>query len=445
MFRERGEARTTDTSGGADTTSQVIRLPLLRPDRISRWFMIVEAEFEAARITSDKEKYNAVILSLGWQQLDLIDDVLDNPPPTGLYENLKTELIRRLTDSAERRVQRLLEEQDLGDRTPSQLYRDMRKLATTTIPDELLVTIWKNRLPASMRAILAPSRTNDPKDLMQMADRIHEARQEVNATSTFHTPHTIPEPTQRTASSITHRRRPDCDHQTQQEQTNQHHGTEKIEALYDQGRQRITATRRYEHQPGTTTSIDIQVPKTQDTVKFQEPRRTSRLVLVSPDLPISREKLSASPHLEPGKLQQSPVNAAHGNDDSTSRRIYVKDVSTKTSFLIDTGADVCVYPRSKIQDKPRKDDYELFAVNGTTIATYGTIPLSLNFCLRRNFKWRFIVADVSRPIIGMDFLSHYALLVDPRNRRLIDRTTKFSTRGYAVNPEVDPVSIKTII
>jgi hypothetical protein len=109
------------------------------------------------------------------------------------------------------------------------------------------------------------------------------------------------------------------------------------------------------------------------------------------------------------------------------------------------GADVSVYPRSKIQEHPRKDDYELFAVNGTTIATYGTIPLSLSLCLRRDFKWRFIVADVPRPMIGMDFPSHNGLLVDPRNRRLIDRTTKFSTRGYAVNSEIDSVSIKTII
>jgi hypothetical protein len=168
----------------------------------------MEAQFEAAHITSDKENYNAVILSLGWQQLDLIDDVLNNPPPTRLYENLKTELIRRLTDSVERRVQRLLEEQDLGDRTPSQLYRDMRKLATPAVSDELLLTIWKNRLPASMRAILAPPRTNDPNDLMEMTDRIHEAQQEVNATSTSHTPHSIPEPTQLPALSISHRRRP---------------------------------------------------------------------------------------------------------------------------------------------------------------------------------------------------------------------------------------------
>jgi hypothetical protein len=230
MFRERGEARTTDISGGADTSVQVILLPLLRPDRISRWFTIVEAQFEATRITSDKEKYNAVILSLGWQQLDLIDNVIGNPPPTRLYENLKTELIRRLTDSVERRVKRLLEVQDLGDRTPSQLYRDMRKLATPAVSDELLLTIWKNRLPASMRAILAPSRTRDPNDLMEMADRIHEARQEVNATSTSHTLHSIPALTQLPALSICHRQRPGCDHETRQEQTHQHHGTEKLEA-----------------------------------------------------------------------------------------------------------------------------------------------------------------------------------------------------------------------
>jgi hypothetical protein len=60
------------------------------------------------------------------------------------------------------------------------------------------------------------------------------------------------------------------------------------------------------------------------------------------------------------KPQQSPVNVACGNDGSTSRCIFVTDVSTKTSFLIDTGADVCVYLRSKIQEHPRKDDYELF-------------------------------------------------------------------------------------
>jgi hypothetical protein len=53
------------------------------------------------------------------------------------------------------------------------------------------------------------------------------------------------------------------------------------------------------------------------------------------------------------------------------------------------------------------------------------------------------VANVPKPIIDLDFLSHHGLLVDPRNRRLIDRTTNLSARGYAADFEA--ISIKTII
>ena len=58
-------------------------------------------------------------------------------------------------------------------------------------------------------------------------------------------------------------------------------------------------------------------------------------------------------------------------------------------------------------------------------------------------QWHFMAADVQTPIIGMDFLSHYGLLVDPRNKRLLDTTTQLSSRGYAAT--TDEVSIKTII
>ncbi|XP_050352242.1 uncharacterized protein K02A2.6-like [Nymphalis io] len=67
--------------------------------------------------------------------------------------------------------------------------------------------------------------------------------------------------------------------------------------------------------------------------------------------------------------------------------------------------------------------YELFAANGTIIYTYGFLPLTLDLGLRRAFTWRFVVADVSKPIIGVDFLSYYNLLVDCRNQRLVDGVT----------------------
>ena len=55
--------------------------------------------------------------------------------------------------------------------------------------------------------------------------------------------------------------------------------------------------------------------------------------------------------------------------------------------------------------------------------TYGCIILRLDFGLRRQYSWRFVVADVTGPIIASDFLSFYNLLGDVRRQRLIDITT----------------------
>lgn len=112
-------------------------------------------------------------------------------------------------------------------------------------------------------------------------------------------------------------------------------------------------------------------------------------------------------------------------------------------FLVDSGADVCVYPRSRIKGRAEKSEYELYAANGSRIATYGTIVLKLNLSLRRDFTWRFVVADVDAPIIGLDFLAYYNLLIDPRHRRIIDATTNLHAIGKPASHQI--ASIKTII
>ncbi|XP_023709605.1 uncharacterized protein LOC111865653, partial [Cryptotermes secundus] len=86
--------------------------------------------------------------------------------------------------------------------------------------------------------------------------------------------------------------------------------------------------------------------------------------------------------------------------------------------------------------------YDLCAANGTTIHTYGWLPLSLNLGLRREFTWRFVVADVPHPIIGVDFLSHFGLLVDCRNNRILDGVTTLSAPASAANALIP--SVKTI-
>jgi hypothetical protein len=95
---------------------------------------------------------------------------------------------------------------------------------------------------------------------------------------------------------------------------------------------------------------------------------------------------------------------------------------------VDTGSDLCVYPRRLIPRRRERVNYNLCAASGTTAHTYGWLPLSLNLGLRRDFTWRFVVADVTHPLNGVDFLSHFYLLDDCRNNRLLGEVTSLSAR-----------------
>lgn len=113
-------------------------------------------------------------------------------------------------------------------------------------------------------------------------------------------------------------------------------------------------------------------------------------------------------------------------------------------FLVDTGSDLCVFPRLAIKTSCIQSKYNLSAANGSTIHTYGPVTLQLDLGLRRDFTWKFTIADVSKPIIGVDFLSYYDLLVDCRNQRVIDGKTSLSITVPRQNIPEDIVSIKTV-
>lgn len=130
------------------------------------------------------------------------------------------------------------------------------------------------------------------------------------------------------------------------------------------------------------------------------------------------------------KLKRSTL-AAVGDRSHISRRLFLTDRSSGSRYLIDTGADISVIPPS-YSDRRKKTDRKLYAANGTSINIYGERLLVLSLGLRRNFTWNFVIADVQSPIIGADFIHHYNLLVDLKNRRLIDPLTSASTPGSLI-------------
>ncbi|GFW76644.1 RT_RNaseH_2 domain-containing protein [Trichonephila clavipes] len=98
-------------------------------------------------------------------------------------------------------------------------------------------------------------------------------------------------------------------------------------------------------------------------------------------------------------------------------RLFLLDRKSGQKFLIDSGSEICVIPPSPTMNKSPQSNFSLFAANNTKIPAYGMVRKELNLGLRRPFIWTFIIADVSSPIIGADFLKHFNLLIDLKKKR----------------------------
>ena len=130
-----------------------------------------------------------------------------------------------------------------------------------------------------------------------------------------------------------------------------------------------------------------------------------------------------------GKRHGQSLAVTNATGLQPSRLLYITDKDTGLRFLIDTGAQVSVLPPTPQERKHPRSDLTLQAVNNTPIPTFGTRSHTLNLGLRRTFRWVFVVAETSMPILGADFLRTFGLLVDLKRNKLVDTTTSLVVQG----------------
>ena len=106
----------------------------------------------------------------------------------------------------------------------------------------------------------------------------------------------------------------------------------------------------------------------------------------------------------------SVISGGHGS-------LSVLDELSGRVFLVDTGADVSVFPASAT-DKNSSPQGNLVAANGTVIKTFGHRNIKVKF-LTVSVLHSFRVADVNRLILGADFFARTGLLVDVKGRQLV--------------------------
>ncbi|XP_063233752.1 uncharacterized protein LOC134537325 [Bacillus rossius redtenbacheri] len=135
----------------------------------------------SAGITTDSTKFHYLAGNLDCHYATVVRDILTQPPVTGKYEKLRTELVKRLSASQARKTKQLLETEEMGDRRPSQFLRYLRGLAGTAIPDDLLRFLWLGRLPSPTQAILV-TQTNASLDVLaDLADAIADTNPQLQA------------------------------------------------------------------------------------------------------------------------------------------------------------------------------------------------------------------------------------------------------------------------
>jgi hypothetical protein len=267
------------------------------------------------------------------------------------------------------------------ERETSQPLRHLRSLSSD-VPDTSIRSIWSSLLPCNVRTILSGHPERGSKAEARCADRTAEPTLEIVAPP-----------------------------------TDSNELPQRTENLSRQVKARSAGRARSRYNPKDRRS------------NSRNPRQAAKF----------NSTMFLPPAAEPA---QETSTAPHVYTEN-SGLLFITDRCSKHQFLVDTGSDICVFPRKLVPQRKERGNFYLFAANGTPIPTYGMMPLSLNMGLRRHFTWRFVVADVSHPLIGADFLSHFGLLVDCRNNRLLDGITTFDPAMKATPAIAPPTTSPT--
>ena len=119
------------------------------------------------------------------------------------------------------------------------------------------------------------------------------------------------------------------------------------------------------------------------------------------------------PVVAPGTTQQVSSISSHHQEGALS--VFCR--RQRRSFLVDSGADVSVFPASAAQRKSPSRS-RLSAANGSSIQTFGRKAISLALP-GLSVVHKFFLADVEQPILGSDFFRRHNLLIDVARQRLV--------------------------
>lgn len=151
-----------------------VPMPVVSNTNIEAWFTSMDFWFTASGIFDDTQRHATVLAAIDPNVLTQLMDALCETPQVGKYEFAKTKLIAHFADSEQRKLNRLLSEMPLGDKRPSELYHEMKRVAGTVLGEAALKGLWAQRLPEAARPVIAAS-SGSAAEFTKIADSIVDA------------------------------------------------------------------------------------------------------------------------------------------------------------------------------------------------------------------------------------------------------------------------------
>ncbi|ROT61806.1 Gag-Pol polyprotein [Penaeus vannamei] len=344
-------------------------------------------------LTSLPECFFSKLLTVG----DLLND-----HRCATYDELKEAILRRAAPNPLTALSSFLSSDAADNRTPTEILHHFQRLLTrtgTTLPPDVMRSLFLKRLPADIQQILLVS--DAPlEQLALQADAMLVARAPTSSIATVSAATTTSAVTLAALAA---------------------HVTTLSKAV-----QKISTQKRSHSRPRF---------RTPSPPRFERDIRRSATPIRQP-----RFRVPSPLRKEWRKSQKLGALVFRG-----PRRclLYVRDASSSLRFLVDTGAEVSLLPASH-RDKRFPSSHTLEAANTSPINTYGerSRTLSLEGEPAQRFQWIFLVADVTQPIIGADFLAHYGLTVDLQGMALIHQS---GARTHATPALVSTPLIYTVL
>ena len=374
------------------------RLPAFSSVDAGIWFRRAEIQFRLKKITNPTVQADHVLAALPEALFPQVADWLDAQADDAIsYNDLKAFLLKKFTLSPEQRAKNILAlvNQPIGDQRPSQALAELRSLARLP-PDaaglpqtiDVLLALWLTRLPEKVRASITDFTSyHSDEAIASKADSLLDA---LHAAS---------------KSSITAAAADDDDDDPDDYPTSS-------QAAASQPRRS-----RSVFPTGTKTSSRFStVPQPNKTQhRSSSSKQTSQLCFYHARFGPKAKKCESPCAWSRFRNNTSPIAAV----TDTARVFFLVDPLTKTKFLIDTGACRSLLPESYAPSASSCANVHLVAANGSSIQTFGYCSMDISIS-GKQYPWKFIVADVTMPLIGADFLGHYHLLVDVHSHRLVD-------------------------